>query len=272
MADDEIAVGIFACVLCLLGWGSWYVGVLRPRTTGPGAGRGILALAPLAALIAILLVQRTLASADVRGDWFWIGWYGAFCMAWAAVLRVPWFVLGLCWRADALERRNGATAIAAVGALLGGAMTVTGATIGDGPGWWCVAVAGGLASGTWLLAWLLLELIATPRRAVSIDRCPAAGLRLGSFLLAAGLICGRGAAGDWHGFAATVDEFQVAWPMLPLLFLAIVWERVQGPTPDHPQRPAMQALPAALGYLAIAMIAWWLAGPVAPEPPAVLEL
>ena len=63
------------------------------------------------------------------------------------------------------------------------------ANIGDGPGWWVVVFAAGLATAALFAAWLVLAQIGHGVDAVTIDRDLAAGVRLGAFLAA----CGAGA-------------------------------------------------------------------------------
>jgi hypothetical protein len=90
---------------------------------------------------------------------------------------------------------------------------------------------------------------------VTIDRDPAAGLRLGAFLVACGLVLGRSVAGDWESAANTVADF-VAWLpfVLFLLIAAKVFERLGRVTPEKPRGSliALGILPS-LVYLLIAI-------------------
>ena len=141
--------------------------------------------------------------------------------------------------------------------MLGVTLCYAGGNIGDGPGWWVVVFSAALATGTLCVAWAALTTLTPAADAVAIDRDPAAGLRLGAFLLASGLILGRGVAGDWESAQATVADFTAALPAAAaILILAIVVERIARPTPERPRAAVVTfgLLPAAL-YLAIAMAA-----------------
>jgi hypothetical protein len=90
---------------------------------------------------------------------------------------------------------------------------------------------------------------------VAIDRDPAAGLRLGAFLLSCGLILGRGVAGDWHSAQETVVDFSLCVPYAALLLIvATLIERMARPTPQAPRAAiiAFGLLPS-LVYLVFAI-------------------
>lgn len=231
MSSDEAFVVAVAGMLALIGWGGWYWRVSSCTRLGErGAGRLVLTLMPPACLGALYLVLRTLASFDVRSSPTYLLFYVVFGAAWLAVGRGAFALTGVSWRDDALERRNPAAVVTVGGALAGLTACYAGANIGDGPGWWCVLLAGGLASAAWFLLWAALQCATSLAERITVDRDQAAGWRLAGFLLATGLLCGRGAAGDWTSARQTVYEFAAAWPALLLLMLAVAGETLARPT------------------------------------------
>jgi len=110
----------------------------------------------------------------------------------------------------------------------------------------------GLACVALFAAWMLFETASGISDTVTVDRDPSAGLRLAGFLIACGLILGRGVAGDWVSAEATVHDFgRAAWPVILLVIAAAVVERAVRPTPTTP-RPAVvpYGLLPALLYIA----------------------
>ena len=86
---------------------------------------------------------------------------------------------------------------------------------------------------------MVLEAVTAVSDVVTVDRDPSAGFRLGGFLIACGLILGRSVAGDWVSAEGTVRDFAVAaWPVIVLVIVAAVVERVARPTPETP-RPSL---------------------------------
>jgi hypothetical protein len=85
-----------------------------------------------------------------------------------------------------------------VGALLAVTLCYAGGNVGDVPGWWVVILSAALSTGTLLVAWLTLTGTAPIVDAVTVDRDPAAGLRLGAFLVlcAAQRVYGLGRRGS----------------------------------------------------------------------------
>jgi uncharacterized membrane protein YjfL (UPF0719 family) len=162
--------------------------------------------------------------------------------------------LGIIPRDDAVERRNLAAAIAISGAMLGILLCFAGGNIGDGPGWWVVVFCALLSTAALFVAWTILEMATRVSEVITVDRDTSAGMRLAAFLTACGLILGRAVAGDWLSTEATLRDFlQTAWPVLPLLIVAIVLERVLRPNRENPVRASLTAglIPAAL-YVAAA--------------------
>lgn len=224
MSEDEGFVAISSMVAALVGWIPWGFRLAgSQRLVSPPERRRaliLLAVAPVACLVGLFILLRTAASFDVRNDAQYLLFYLVFGAAWLALGRTCFRLLGIAWREDVVELGNLAAAWPVAGGLAGLMACYAGANIGDGPGWWCVAYAGGLATGVWFAAWGILQKAGDLAEAITIERDRNAGLRLGGFLLAAGLLCGRGAAGDWTSPVQTLIEFADAWPLVPLLVTA----------------------------------------------------
>jgi hypothetical protein len=171
-----------------------------------------------------------------------------------AIRLVPY--AGISVRDDVIERGNRAALWSVLGALLGITLCFAGGNIGSGPGWWVVVFCGFLSTGTLFGLWWLVERLAAVSDAVTVDRDPASGIRLGAFLAASGLVLGRSVAGDWHSAGATIADFAGrAWPAAAIALLAIGLQRAWPPTAERPARGEAAALLPALLLIAPA-IAW----------------
>lgn len=281
MSPDEVFVALGSAVVTFVGWRRWYTRLLRAPAMGRApVVRPVLSALPVAALVGILLVLRRMASADVRYNPTYLLFYLGFGAAWLCAVCSVAQRLGISWVDDAMDRGNLAAVLAVSGIVLGGAACYAGGNVGDGPGWWCVLIAGGIATGFWILLWYALERLSRVSEAVTVERDAGAGLRLGAWLLASGLICGRAAAGDWMGLVPTIVDFAVtAWPALPLAALAIVveWRRSRRPFAPAEAAAAKDAwlLPSlgfAIVYLAVAaavlLLPLWSQSPAYGLPPA----
>lgn len=228
MSDDEILVLFTSIFIAAWGWYKWYTALgffnslNRKR---PGLFR--LSILPLMACGGIYYVLKTMASYDVREDTGYLWFYIIFGAAWIVAGRGIFFYLfDISWRDDAVERRNPAAVSAISGGIIGLAAFYAGANIGDGPGWWCVLFAGGLAAVVWFGLLMILEKICEISEKITVERDLPTGIRTGYYLIASGIICGRGAAGDWSSALQTVVEFKDAWPVLLLTIIAILVQRV----------------------------------------------
>ena len=242
MSGDEVVVLLVSAGLALWFWAAWYIRPMLVVYVGRRPpGRVLLQVTPLAAAAVLWVVLQTAASHDVRDDPTYLTFYLVLGAAWVGLFVRLLAVAGLSTRDDVLERANGNAAIAVAGAMLAIALCYAGGNIGDGPGWWVVVFAAGLATLALFGAWMLLELLSGVSEVVTVDRDAAAALRLAGFLVACGVILGRSVAGDWVSAEATVQDFLViAWPVLVLVAVAALVERVARPTPDAP-RPAVLA-------------------------------
>lgn len=256
MSDDEIAVLIGSLIVSLVCWGVWYVSPTFVRHIGRRRpGLLLLKVAPLVAAAVLFIVLRQAASFDVRDDPAYLFFYMLLGAAWVGFWIRGLSVTGISRRDDVVERGNVSAAIAIAGAMLGITLCYAGGNIGAGPGWWVVVFSAGLASVALFAAWMILELTTGISEIVTVDRDSATGLRLAGFLIACGLILGRGVAGDWESADATVHDFAfAAWPVIVLVAVAAIVERVARPTPATP-RPSLvpYGIVPALLYVAGAL-------------------
>lgn len=253
----EFLVLILAGFAAWVHWAAWSRQATRvTRLTAVPALRTSLLLAPLACLAVLVAVLVLFASFDVRADAFYILFYAVMGAAWVGLAMKVAPYLGVSARDDVIERGNRAALFPVLGVLLGLTLCFAGGNIGDGPGWWVVVFCALLSTGTLFGLWWILELTVAPSEAITVDRDPASGVRLGALLAAIGIILGRAVAGDWHSFDATVRDFAVAgWPAGAIALLAIGIEWAFAPTAETPARSALTGLPPAVLYLGTA-IAW----------------
>jgi hypothetical protein len=266
MSGDEIVVLMVSAFVALVCWSVWYIAPMMVRTIGRRSpGRWLLQITPFIAGAVLWAVLRSASSFDVRDDPRYLTFYLVLGAAWVG-LWMRWLAVnGLSTRDDVVERANGSAAIAIAGAMLGITLSYAGGNVGDGPGWWVVVFAAGLSTVAFFTAWMLLELVSGVSETVTVDRDPAAGVRLAGFLVGTGLILGRSVAGDWVSAEATVRDFVVmAWPALVLVIAAAIVERAARPTPQSP-RPAvlLYGLVPALSYISGAAYQVMRLGPVA---------
>lgn len=183
MSDDETVVTILATVLGIGGWIWRALGLARASRLHPGVGFSVLMSAVAACAVLIFAVLTAAASADVRMAPNYLFMYMALGLAWIWLAEKMFAALGVGARDDAIERRNGAAAAALAGALVGVALCYAGGNIGDGPGWWVVVFSAGLSTLGLFAAWAIHEGLTGISEAVTIDRDPAAGVRLAAFLV-----------------------------------------------------------------------------------------
>jgi hypothetical protein len=257
MSGDELIVTAASLIFGLGGWAFWLYrassfDALRPRHRPVG----ILAASVGVAGLLVLVVLRVLAADDVRDAPQYLAMYFVMGLAWMRLTALGFPLAGLSPRDDLIERGNSAAVPAWTGAVWGVACCYAGGNVGNGPGWWVVVFSAALATGGLAAVWLLVAQRTALAEAVTVDRDRAAGIRLGGLLLACGLIFGSAVMGDWVSARATVVDFALrAWPVIPIVLVAIVNESVQRPTPARPQAPIVQGgiLPAAI-YVALAVL------------------
>jgi len=201
----------------------------------------------------LFLVLRWWAADDVRYSGTYLTFYMAMGAAWVGFCTHWLGLLGISPREDVLERQNLAAAFAMIGALAGITFSFAGANIGNGPGWWVVVFSAGLSTLAFFGLWVVVECLTGVSESVTVERACSAGLRLGGFLAAAGMILGRAVAGDWVSAQATVQDFAVvAWPVLPLTVLAILVERLRLSDADARDGGSLAGVFVAAVYLTVA--------------------
>jgi uncharacterized membrane protein YjfL (UPF0719 family) len=260
MSGDEAFAMLVCGLVAVAAWGGWYSSTVSATPLGSSRHfRFPLYVAPLLCGVALLVVLRYFASHDVRDNPIYLGFYLLMGAAWVGMIRWVLPSMGISPRDDALERRNLAASIAVMGALLGITFCFAGGNVGDGPGWWVVVFSAALSTAVFLLLWAIIERVTRIADAITIDRDLAAGYRLSGILIAAGLILGRGVAGDWVSLRATVLDFvTLAWPVLPLVAAEMVLGLIFRPSPSHPTHPALACglIPASI-YIAVASLFVW---------------
>jgi len=261
MSPDEVIVTVAAVIVGPLLWAFWLfrmaqLEVIGERRIGTGTVAGALAFCALL----IFAVLKTGASFDVVDAPQYLFMYVVLGLAWLWIVSMIFPYLGLSPRDDMFERHNRATVPALRGALVGVTLCYAGGNIGDGPGWWVVVFAAALATIVLLISWMALTQLSAVADAVTVDRDPAAGIRLGAFLVSCGVILGRAVAGDWHSASATVADFSAFLPYVVVLVIAAtLFERRAQPTPQRPHAaivgsgvlPSLVYLIIAAGALAI---------------------
>jgi uncharacterized membrane protein YjfL (UPF0719 family) len=259
MSGDEVVVLLASGFGAFILWGMWlhtHAGVGHAKF--PRGSATVALVVPLVSAVILFVVLKTRSSFDVQDSPLYLTFYMLLGAAWIGLAMRFTATAGISARDDTVERRNGAAAIALAGAMIGFTFAFAGGNIGDGPGWWVVVFAAGLATIALYLLWIVLDAATHVGDAITIDRDEASGIRLAGFLVAQGIVLGRSVAGDWISAGATVRDMAVAaWPSLILLGFAIMVERSFRPTPERPRPgvPAYGVFPAiAYVIAAIAVV------------------
>ena len=265
MSKDEIFILVFGLALSAWVGGRWYWHLATPRLAKyPGYWRQWLGVAPLAWLVGLFIVLRSAASFDVREAGQYIAFYLVLGAAWIFCAAQMMALFGVSVRDDAIERRNPAAAILVIAAMAGQTAVYAGGNIGDGPGWWVVILAAAIGGATWCLLWWIVESMTGASEEITVGRDIPMAVRLGGYMIASGILCGRGVAGDWVSLANTVAELGDAWSVLLLLALAIGIERLM--SGGALSRSIGFAMAVAVAYIAFAVFAVSLSAPLADSP------
>ena len=259
MSGDELFALAVSCGLSIFTWYAWYAPLATVERFGARArGRPVLLVAPCASLAILFVVLKTLASSDVRDSVAYLGFYMLMGAAWTggAMSLLPF--LGISPAEDVAERHNAAAAIAATGALVGCMLCFAGGNVGEGPGWWVVVAAAALATAVLALLTNALDALTGVSDTITVERDLSAGIRLAALLCAARLVLGRGVAGNWVSFSATVQDLAAkAWPVVPLFAMAAAIERAARPTPMRPQ-PSVAGFGVLPGLLYLAAAVFYV--------------
>lgn len=205
----------------------WYRYTLARSPFGKKAAPVIFGLLPLAVIALILVILLLFAAHDVRDSAQYIILYLFWGIAWVFTMQALFsLVSDISWITDALHANSKGALFSVCAAVLGFAMIYSGANVGDGPGWWCVLVAGGMGTAVFLLLIILMNKCAKIAERITVERDIGCAIRFGCFLLASAFILGRASAGDWTSLGRTFVEFASGWPVLPLAALAVIAERL----------------------------------------------
>jgi uncharacterized membrane protein YjfL (UPF0719 family) len=168
----------------------------------------------------------------VRRDPFYLTFYVLLGSGWLGMGAWLFPFVGLSPRDDALERGNAAAALAVAGALGGATLCYAGGNIGDGPGVEAVLFSVLLSTAAFFMLWFVVEMLTREplSEEITVERSPAAGLRLAGWLLGLGFALGWSVAGDWTSADATLRDFVRSLPpALALASLGWVVENVGKP-------------------------------------------
>jgi len=226
MDEAEIIVLMISLAVSIFFFIKWYGRIVRSCLPERNrTARVTLCILPLLSFLIIFYTLRVLASFDVINDFGYITLYILLGYAWVGFgMYIIFPLFDISWADDVLNSNNEAALWVVTGGFLGLTAIYSGANIGDGPGWWCVIIAGGLG----LVAWFILGFIANRLNhvleRVTIGRDLGCGIRFGGYMLAAGIILGRACAGDWTSFSQTIIELKDGWPVLCLAALEAITE------------------------------------------------
>lgn len=226
MSEIETLLFLLCGVLTTIFIVNWYrylFGIFKPKRKL--INDYILGLLPFVLFIIIYYTLRNLASFDVVNDTLFIIFYIFFGFTWIYLFNKLIFLFyDISWIDDIITNGNYAVLSAYVGALLGITLIYAGANIGDGPGFWCVMVAGGIGAILWFTLALLINKFTGIIERIVISRDLGSGIRFGGFLLSTGIILARGSGGDWFNFWQTIIDFSDIWIIIPFAVLYLLIE------------------------------------------------
>lgn len=206
---------------------AWYKGIMGvwPREEAR-LERMILSMLPLNFLLMAWVTNITVASYDVLDSVFFVLFYIIMGFAWIYfTLFLFALFFNIHWLHDILELKNKAALVTVCGIYMGAGAIFCGASIGDGPGWWTVILAGFLGLAALLIFAALSEKIAGTFTRITIERDLPCGIRMGFYLLATGILLGRACGGNWYSFTLTVYDFILAfWPAAVLFAVMLLVE------------------------------------------------
>jgi len=226
LADLEVPAFIASVFLTFKSWSAWYSDLFSVNRFRVSIQQRLALFgAPVVSLAFIFVTLTKAASSDVRHDPLYLAFYLLIGAAWIGGGTLVFPFLGISARDDILERGNGASAWAVVGALAGMSCSFAGANVGNGPGVAAVLFSSVLSTGLFFVLWLVLDVLTSISDAITIDRANETGIRIAGFLVGIGLLSGWSVAGDWVSASATLKDFlHSSWPAMTLTAIAVILE------------------------------------------------
>ncbi len=227
MSDSEVFVLLLSISLTVFYLVVWFNPLLKiwPQSRIGFASKCFLFL-PIISLIIYIYTLSNLASYDVVDSSLYKMFYLFMGYGWIYISMVLVSrLLDLSWKDDILYLANKSSVPAISGAYIAVSLIYAGANIGDGPGWWCVIIAGGIGLVIFFIFSSIFHKFTGIIEKVTIDRDKSASIRLGMYFIASGIILARASGGDWISLDQTIIDFWVSWPLVLLTILAIVFEK-----------------------------------------------
>lgn len=159
-----------------------------------------------------------------------------------------------------------------VSAFLGSTIIYSGANIGDGPGWYCVFVAGAMGMVSWFFLGWIINILSGTFEKITVERNINTGILFGFYLFASAIILARASAGDWTSFYDTILEFGAGYPVLFLAAFHIILEKMinrnNDPYYNNENSDKIRLYPILIGifYIVYAVIAVLLSLPMKENP------
>ena len=232
MVDDPIFIVFDIAAVVVLAW--WMFESLAPthHFVGQWRWRTALLSALGLSLAAIYFVLTTWASFDVVDSAFYVVGYLSLGLIWISISsRVLSSFADIRLQQDVRDRNNLAAAVAIGGLQVGSAVAYAGGNIGDGPGFHVVVFSALLSTLTVYGAAWVMALVSDGEERISVDHDLGAAIRLAGVAIAAGIVAGRGAAGDWVSAEATLVDFVVVtWPVVLIVMAGVIMERRSPPS------------------------------------------
>jgi hypothetical protein len=130
LADLEVPAFIASVFLTFKSWSAWYSDLFSVNRFRVSIQQRLALFgAPVVSLAFIFVTLTKAASSDVRHDPLYLAFYLLIGAAWIGGGTLVFPFLGISARDDILERGNGASAWAVVGALAGMSCSFAGANV-----------------------------------------------------------------------------------------------------------------------------------------------
>lgn len=258
MYELEIILFIAAIVLFCYYIYKWYnrmFGIWEPRQLR--LNNWLFGLLPLVCFVIIYITLRELASFDVVNSAFYISFYMLLGFIWVFFgEKVLFYAFDLSLIDDVYNNRNKAASFSIFGGFIGMTLIYAGANIGDGPGFWCVFIAGGIGLLLWIILIKIVNRYTNVIETVTMTRDLGCGIRFSSFMIASGIIIARASGGDWTSFIQTIIEFQDGWPVLILTAFYILIEKYYyNKAKNEPSNALTGSIISAIWLIVLAILA-----------------